>query len=304
MPAVAAGWQIYRLTHRPLDLGLVGLVQFSPGILLFLVSGHTADRVSRQRILPLCYGGFSLGSLLLLALTLHGPTSVWPIWAVLLGDGVVRAFLGPASQAFLPLLLAKNIFPTLWLGTIFKTATVLGPVWGGIVYGLAGSPRPVYATAAVAYITALALISRIRLQTLARLRSAATMATLLQGLRYIRQNQLLLGSISLDLFAVLLGGPVALLPVHANDILKTGAYGLGLLRSAPGAGAVLVAVALARFPLRRQVGLTMLSSVFGLGAFGLSRNLALSLAALMLVGACDMVSVFVRQTRVQLATPD
>jgi hypothetical protein len=186
--------------------------------------------------------------------------------------------------------------------SIFKTATVLGPVWGGIVYGLAGSPIAVYSTAAVAYVTALALISRIRLQTLARPRSAATMPTLLRDLRYIRQNQLILGSISLDLFAVLLGGAVVLLPVYANDILKTGAYGLGLLRSAPGAGAVLVAVALARFPLRRQVGLTMLSSVFGFGAFtvvfGLSRNLALSLAALMLVGACDMVSVFVRQTLV------
>jgi len=310
MQAVAVGWQIFNLTHRPLDLGLVGLAQFAPGILLFLFTGHTADRVSRQRILMACQGGFSLCSLLLLALTLHGLPSVWPIYAVLLGNGVVRAFLGPASQAFLPLLVAEEHFPNAvaWDSSIFKTATILGPVVGGLVYGMAGSPVPVYSAAALAYLTALALVSRIRLRTRLRPRSAASVAMVLEGIRYIWLNKLILGSISLDLFAVLLGGAVALLPVYASEILKTGAYGLGLLRSAPGAGAVLMAIALARFPLRRRAGLIMLYCVFGFGAFtvvfGLSRNLALSLASLVLIGACDMVSVFVRQTLVQLATPD
>jgi len=310
MQAVAVGWQIYSLTHRPLDLGLVGLAQFAPGILLFLFTGHTADRVSRQRILLACYGGFSLCSLLLLVITLLGLTVVWPIYAVLLGNGVVRAFLGPASQALLPLLVAEEHFPNAvaWDNSIFKTATILGPVAGGLVYGLSGSPIPVYSAAALAYLTALLLASMIRLPNRLLPRRAASLAIVLEGVRYIWQNKLILGSISLDLFAVLLGGAVALLPVYASEILRTGAYGLGLLRSAPGAGAVLMAVILARFPLRRRVGLPMLYSVFGFGAFtivfGLSRNLALSLAALALIGAFDMVSVFIRQTLVQLATPD
>lgn len=310
MQAVAVGWQIYGLTHRPLDLGLVGLAQFAPGVLLFLVTGHTADRVSRQRILLACYGGFSLCSLLLLALTLHGLSSVWPIYVVLLGNGVVRAFLGPASQAFLPLLVTEEHFPNAvaWDNSISKSAAILGPVAGGVVYSLAGSPVPVYSAAAVAYVTALVLASMIRLRTRVTARPAVSLAIVLEGLRYIWRNKLILGSISLDLFAVLLGGAVALLPVYASEILKTGAYGLGLLRSAPGAGGVLMAIALARFPLRRRVGLTMLGCVFGFGAFtvvfGVSRTLALSLVALALIGACDMVSVFVRQTLVQLATPD
>jgi MFS family permease len=310
MQAVAVGWQIFNLTHRPLDLGLVGLAQFAPGIFLFLLAGHSADRISRQRILLACYGGFSLCSLLLLGLTLHGVTAVWPIYVVLLGNGVVRAFLGPASQAFLPLLVTEEHFPNAvaWDSSIAKTAAILGPVAGGLVYSLARSPVPVYSAAVVAYLTALLLASRIQLRTLIRPRPAASVAIVLQGLRYIWHNKLILGSISLDLFAVLLGGAVALLPVYASEILKTGPYGLGLLRSAPGAGAVLMALALARFPLRRRVGLAMFGCVFGFGVFtlvfGLSRNLALSLLALALIGGFDMVSVFVRQTLVQLATPD
>ncbi len=310
MQAVAVGWQIFNLTHRPLDLGLVGLAQFAPGVLLFLFTGHAADRVSRQRILLACYGGFSLCSLLLLLLTLHGLTSVWPIYAVLLGNGVVRAFLGPASQAFLPLLVPQEHFPNAvaWDSSIFKTATILGPVVGGLVYGVAGSPVPVYSAAVAAYLTGLVLASMIRLQVVARPRPAASLAIVLEGLRYIWHHKLILGSISLDLFAVLLGGAVALLPVYASDILKTGAFGLGILRSAPGAGAVLMAIALAYFPLRRHVGVSMLACVFGFGVFtvvfGLSRSLWLSLPSLALIGGFDMVSVFIRQTLVQLATPD
>jgi MFS family permease len=310
MQAVAVGWQIYSLTHRPLDLGLVGLAQFAPGILLFLIAGHVADRFPRQRILEACYGGFGLCSVLLLALTLRGVVDVWPIYAVLLFNGIVRAFNGPASQAFMPLLVPAEHFPNAvtWGSSIFQAAMILGPTLGGAIYGFAASPVPVYCCSAVACLGALTLMGVIRLQPSTRPRQVASLALVLEGLRYIWRNKLILGSISLDLFAVLLGGAVALLPVYAREILNTGAYGLGILRGAPSLGAVLMAIALAHRPLRRNAGLAMFSCVFGFGvftmAFGLSRNMAVSLIALVLLGACDMVSVIIRHTLVQLGTPD
>lgn len=310
MQAVAVGWQIYGLTHRPLDLGLVGLAQFAPGMVLFLIAGHVADRLERRRILQACYGGFALCSLLLLALTLHGLAAVWPIYAVLLFNGTVRAFNGPAGQAFLPLLVPQEHFPNAvaWSSSIFQAAMILGPTLGGAIYGFGGTPVPVYLSSAVACLGALLFMSAIRLKPFVRPRQAASLAQVLEGFRYIWRHQLILGSISLDLFAVLLGGAVALLPVYASEILKAGAYGLGMLRGAPSLGAVLMAIAVAYRPLRRHAGLAMLGCVFGFGVFtivfGLSRNLALSLVALVLVGASDMVSVIVRHTLVQLATPD
>jgi MFS family permease len=310
MQSVAVGWQIYSLTHRPMDLGLVGLAQFAPGILLFLVAGHAADRIARNRILRTCYGAFSICSLLLLAITFHGLTTVWPIYAVLLLNGIVRVFNSPASQALLPLLVPNEHFPTAvaWSMSTFQMAMIFGPTAGGVIYGIAGSPIPVYCCAAIAYLIALLLMWRIRVQSAASPRTPASLTIVLEGFRYIWRNKLILGSISLDLFAVLLGGAVALLPVYAREILNTGAYGLGLLRSAPSIGAVVMAIALAHWPLRRRAGLTMLGCVFGFGVFtivfGLSRNIALSLGALVLLGACDMVSVIVRHTLVQLATPD
>ena len=310
MQAVAVAWQIYAMTHRPLDLGLVGLAQFAPGVLLFLVAGHAADRFARQRIISTCYGAFSICSALLLALALHGLASVWPIYAVLLGNGVVRSFNGPAGQAFLPLLVAEEHFPNAvtWSSSIFQAAIVLGPTAGGVIYGLSRSPVPVFCCAAAGYLTALFLMLKIRLQSPERSRRAATATLAFEGLRYIWRNKLVLGSISLDLFAVLLGGAVALLPVYARDILNVGTYGLGVLRSAPGAGAVLMALALAYRPLRRRAGITLFACVFGFGVFtlvfGLSHRLAVSMFALALLGACDMVSVIVRHTLVQLTTPD
>jgi MFS family permease len=310
MISVAVGWQIYGLTHRPLDLGLVGLAQFSPGILLFLVAGHTADRHSRQRILTICHTAFSLCALALCALTLHGLSSVWPIYAVLLANGTVRAFNGPTGQAFMPQLVAAEHFPNAvtWSASFFQVATILGPMAGGLIYGFAGSPIPVYLCAFVAYLIAVVLVSIIRLVLPARPRPPASLRIILEGLHFIWRNKLILGSISLDLFAVLLGGAVALLPIYAHEILGTGAYGLGLLRAAPGVGAVGMAITLAHFPLRRRAGLIMLYCVFGFGLsttiFGLSRNLALSLIALVCIGSLDMVSVVVRSTLVQLATPD
>ncbi len=310
MQAVAVAWQIYSTTHRPLDLGLVGLAQFAPGVLLFLIAGHTADRLPRQRIIAACYAAFSVCSALLLALALHGSAAVWPIYAVLLANGVVRAFNGPAGQAFTPLLVPPQDFPNAitWGSSMFQAATVLGPTAGGLIYGVGRNPVPVYCCSAAGYLVALILVSRIRLPRIVRPPAAATSELVLEGLRYLWRNKLILGSISLDLFAVLLGGAVALLPVYARDILNVGAYGLGMLRSAPSVGALLMALALAYRPLRRRAGLTLFACVFGFGlftvVFGLSRSVVLSLAALAMLGACDMVSVIVRHTLVQLTTPD
>lgn len=310
MQSVAVAWQVYNLTHRPLDLGLVGLAQFLPGICLFLLAGHTADLIPRQRILQTCYGGFAVCSLLLLLLTLLGVSSTIPIYGVLLLNGAVRAFNFPASQAFVPLLVAPEHFPNAvaWSSSVFQTATIAGPMLGGVLYGLTGSPILVYTCAAFCYFTALLFLSRIRLKATERKQTAASLSVVLDGLRYIWHNKLILGAVSLDLFAVLLGGAVALLPIYAREILKTGAMGLGVLRSAPGVGAVIMGLVLAHRPLQRRAGLTMLSCVFAFGAatvvFGLSRNLALSLVMLFLVGASDTVSVIVRHTMIQLSTPD
>jgi MFS family permease len=310
MQAVAVAWQVYALTHRPLDLGLVGLAQFLPGILLFLVAGQTADRFARQRILQACCAGFALCSLLLLGLTLHGLSSTFPIYCVLLLNGTVRAFNGPAGQAFLPLLVPPEFFPkaVAWNSSIFQTATIAGPVAGGLLYAWTASPTPVYGCAAIEYLAALLLLAGIHVRAAQGRRPAATYSMALEGLRYIRRNKLILGAISLDLFAVLLGGAVALLPVYAREIFKIGASGLGILRSAPAVGAVIMALAVTRWPLRRHAGAIMLWCVCGFGVFtvvfGLSRRLPLSLAALALIGACDMVSVIVRHTLIQLSTPD
>jgi MFS family permease len=310
MISVAVGWQIYSLTHRPLDLGLVGLAQFAPGVLLFLIAGHTADRHPRQSILRICYGGFAICAAVLLALTFRGILSAWPIYAVLLANGAVRAFNGPAGQAFLPQLVKPEHFPNAvtWGSSFFQTATILGPMAGGLIYGFAGSPAPVYACALIAYLIAEVLLSAIRVEIVSRKSVEEPVGMILDGLRYIWRSKLILGCMSLDLFAVLLGGAVALLPVYAREILHTGPYGLGVLRAAPGLGAVSVAILLAHYPLRRRAGLSMLYCVCGFGVstivFGLSHSLVLSLIALILTGAFDMVSVIVRSTLVQLTTPD
>ena len=310
MQAVAVGWQIYDLTHRPLDLGLVGLAQFLPGVFLFLITGHAADRYPRRRILIVCYAFFAICSALLFTFTVRGLSEIYPIYGVLLMNGVIRAFSGPTHQAFLPMLISTEDFPNAvaWGSSIFQGAMVFGPVAGGLIYGIAGSPVAVYAGAVIAYAVALLLIVTIRITAPQPRRGKVSPGMVWEGLRYIRRSQLILGAISLDLFAVLLGGAVALLPVYARTILNTGALGLGVLRAAPGLGAVLMAAILAHRPLRRNAGATMLWSVAGFGiftiVFGLSRSLPVALLALLMVGACDMVSVVVRHTLIQLSTPD
>jgi MFS family permease len=310
MQSVAIGWQVYDITKRAFDLGLVGLAQFLPGILLFLVSGHTADVVDRRKLLAACYAGFALCSLLLLGSTFRAPRSVLPIYAVLLLVGIVRAFYGPVSRALLPQLVPEEYFPSAvaWNGTFFQSATIMGPALGGAFYVVFRGASAVYLAAAATAVAALVSTLRIRSRGKARAREKVNLAAVLAGLRYIRDHRLVLGAISLDLFAVLLGGAVALLPVYAREILHTGPWGLGLLRSAPAVGAATMAIFLAHRPLRRRAGATMLWCVGGFGVFtvvfGLSRSLVLSLVSLLLVGAADMVSVVVRATLVQLATPN
>jgi MFS family permease len=310
MQAVAVGWQVYDITKRALDLGLAGLAQFLPGILLFLVSGHTSDRFDRRRVLGACYAGYALCSGLLLVIAERGVHSVRPIYAVLILLGVVRSFNGTASRSILPQLVPEEHFANAvaWNATTFQTATILGPSLGGILYALFRGPSAVYAAAMVTALGALASTFRIKTRPQARRREPMTSKTILAGLLFIWREKLVLGAISLDLFAVLLGGAVALLPVYAREILHTGPWGLGLLRTAPGVGAAVMAMALAHRPLRGRAGPTLLWSVAGFGIctiiFGVSRSLVLSLISLILLGASDMVSVIIRATLVQLRTPD
>jgi MFS family permease len=310
MQSVAIGWQIYDITHRPLDLGLVGLAQFLPPFLLFLFAGHAADRFQRKRIIMICYGAFALCSALLFMIATREVRSVAPIYAVLLLVGVVRAFNGPAGQAFMPLLVPEEHFPNAvaWGSSIFMGATILGPSLGGIIYGIAGNAKDVYISAAITFAISFLLVGAIKLQVQQRPRHTISMESVLAGFHFVWRTKLVLGAISLDLFAVLLGGAVALLPVYAREILAIGPRGLGILRAAPGVGAVVTAIVMAHWPLKRKAGLMMMWCVAGFGlftvVFGISRNIYISLFALLVIGATDMVSVIIRSTMVQLATPD
>ena len=310
MQAVAVGWQVYDISKRALDLGLVGLAQFLPGILLFLVSGHTSDRFDRRKVLGTCYAGYALCSGLLLFLALRDAHSVRPIYAVLILLGVVRSFNGTASRSILPQLVPDEHFANAvaWNATTFQAATILGPSLGGILYAAFHGPSAVYACAALTAVGAVVSTFRIKTRPQERRREPMTLTTVFAGLHFIWREKLILGAISLDLFAVLLGGAVALLPVYAREILHTGPWGLGLLRTAPGVGAAVMAVALAHRPLRGRAGPTLLWSVAGFGIctilFGVSTSLVLSLISLIFLGAADMVSVIIRATLVQLRTPD
>src|SRR6202522_404832 len=310
MQAVAVGWQVYDITKRAFDLGMVGLAQFLPGILLFLVSGHASDRFERRKVLSACYVGYALCSGLLLFVAVRGAHSVRPIYAVLILLGVVRSFNGTASRSILPQLVPEEHFPNAvaWNATTFQAATILGPSLGGILYALFHGPSAVYAGAMLTAVGALVSTFRIKTRPQARRREPTTLKTVLAGLHFIWREKLILGAISLDLFAVLLGGAVALLPVYAREILHTGPWGLGLLRTAPGVGAAVMAVALAHRPLGGRAGVTLLWSVAGFGVFtilfGVSHSLVLSLVSLILLGASDMISVIIRATLTQLRTPD
>jgi MFS family permease len=310
MQTVAIGWQVFALTARPLALGLVGLFQFLPGLLCFLPAGHAADRFDRKRLIALCYVGMAICSLLLLLISLRQQQSVRAIYGVAALLGFVRAFYGPAGRSILPRLVSEEHFPNAvaWASMVFQSATILGPAAGGLIYAAFRRPTAVYGTSCASAIFAIAAILRVKASTkIGPSGEDEGLARVLAGLRYIWREKLILGSISLDLFAVLLGGAAALLPAYAV-LLKTGPWGLGILRAAPGVGAVVMAIVVAYRPIRRRAGVTMLWCVVGFGVstilFGLSRSLTLSLVSLFLVGATDMVSVIVRSTLLQVATPD
>lgn len=308
--SVSVGWEIYDITRDPLYLGYVGLVQFLPPLLLVLVTGLAADRFNRRLIMASCLVLEALCALGLLLFTLSKPSDVTPVFGILAVLGVARAFMNPASDALAPNLVPKQaIAHAISLTTmIWQVANIAGPVAGGLLYGLAGEVAYGVALALVAVAASLVIAMGRVPQTREEGKEETTLGSLFAGFHFIRREKLVLGAISLDLFAVLLGGAVALLPVYARDILDVGPWGLGLLRAAPGVGAVAMALYLARYGIKDHAGriLFVFVALFGFFTmvFGLSTSVPLSIAALVLMGACDMVSVYIRETLLQLWTPD
>lgn len=317
--SVAVAWQVYSMTHRAIDLGYTGLVQFIPGLLFLLPAGHVADRFDRRMIILICYGLQVLCTLGLLLLVLTDVQGVLPIFVVLFFVGTARTFAGPANSALIPHLVPEEHFvnAVTWGATIFQFATIIGPALGGVLFTLPVEHIPQGAAlqgAGIVYVfTLLTLAWALLLVGLMHTRigrmehKALSLKVVLAGFQYMGRSPLLFGAASLDLFAVLLGGAVALTPIFANDILHTGPRGLGLLRAAPAAGAVAMSLFMARFPFRRRAGLRLFVSVAIFGAavvvFGLSRNLSLSLGVLFIAGMVDAVSVIIRGSLLQLATP-
>ncbi len=307
--SVSVGWQVYDITRNPLFLGLVGLAQFLPALLLVLVTGLASDTFPRQRIMQVALVAEVLCATALLGLaSISGAHEVWPIYLVLITLGTARAFMGPAGGS-----LAPNLVPPVALSnavamnaTAWQLASIIGPVFGGLLYGL--GPYIAYGTAGALAITAFVSISFVRAPAQNRSGEPTTIGTLLAGFQYIFQQKVVLGAISLDLFAVLMGGAVALMPVFARDVLEAGPLGLGLLRAAPGLGAIVCALWLAKFPVRDHAGVILFIFVAGFGfftmLFGLSTSIWFSVPLLALIGACDMVSVSIRETIMQLWTPD
>jgi MFS family permease len=307
--SIAVAWQVYELTRRPLDLGYVGLAQFLPGILLFLVVGHAADRFDRRRILEICQVGYFSLTAFLWWYSRQSHLSVHVILLAMLGIGVVRAFSGPASQALMPQIVPPEVFQSAvaWGSSLFMMANIIGPTVGGVVYAAAKGATMVYLVAGMLYLGALTCTAMMHIRTGRMDKEELSLNTVLAGFKYVWQKKVVLGSISLDLFAVLLGGAVALLPIFANEVLHVGSWGLGILRSAPAIGAAIMGGLLAFRPLRKRSGRIMFFavSIFGLATvvFGFSKSFWVSLVSLFFVGASDMVSVIIRSTLVQITTP-
>jgi MFS family permease len=306
--AVAVGWQIYALTHSALDLGLAGLVQFAPSALLMFPAGHAADRYARDRVVLVCSTLEALAAAYLAWSSYTGHVTVHAIYAALAVFGVASAFDSPASAALLPAVTSEE---ELQRGTALSTgawqfAAIAGPAAGGLLYAIA--PTAPYLVMFALSLSSAVLIGTMKTRILERIKEPPTLATLFAGVIFVRRNPAMLGTISLDLFAVLLGGATALLPIYARDILHTGPWGLGVLRGVPSLGALLMTAVLARHPINKGAGLKMFQAVivFGLATvvFGISRQLWISIIALAVMGAADTVSVVVRSSLVQLATPD
>jgi MFS family permease len=306
--AVAVGWQIYELTGSAFDLGMVGLVQFLPTGVLVFVAGHAADRYDRRRVVQICQIAQGLAAAFLAWGTFAGWITVPQIFAVIAVFGTATAFESPAAAALLPAVVPPGMLQraTAVSTGAFQIATITGPALGGFAYALA--PAAPYAAMAAFWIASGLFAGAIRLQSSVIAREPPTLAALFAGVGFVRGNPAILGTISLDLFAVLLGGATALLPIYSRDILQTGPWGLGVLRAAPAVGALLMTLVLSRFPINRRVGMRMFQAVIVFGVatmvFAVSRSMAVSVAALTLMGAADTVSVVIRLSLVQLATPD
>jgi MFS family permease len=305
---VAVGWQIYDLTGSALDLGIVGLVQFIPSALLVFIAGHAADRYDRKRVAQICQLAEAVVAALLAWGTFAGWLTVPEIFTALTVFGITAAFEVPAGGALLPSVVPEGTLQraTAFSSGAFQAAAISGPALGGIAYAIA--PGASYLLMAMCSLLAAISSGMIRLQKPVEIQEPPTFDDLFAGAGFVRHNPAILGTISLDLFAVLLGGATALLPIYAHDILQTGPWGLGVLRAAPAVGALLMTAVLARHALNRRVGMRMFQAVivFGLATvlFALSHAIWLSVLALLVMGAADMISVVIRTSLVQLATPD
>ena len=308
MQVVAVGWQVYAMTGNPLDLGLVGLFQFLPTLALVLVAGHVVDNNDRKTVL---FGALSVEMTAVAALfllTMAGALSPHAIFAVVALIGLAKSFEGPANQAILSATVPLEDLPNAvaWQSSGVQVAQISGPALGGLLY-IAG-PAAVYGVSTAMLVLSVLLIAACRPRPVTMTKRAMSLSSMLAGAAFIRSRPEILGAISLDLFAVLLGGATALLPIYARDVLFVGPWGLGLLRSAPALGALAMAMVITRWGVKRNAGRWMLIAVAGFGvatiAFGLSADPLLSFVALLAVGATDQVSMFVRQTLIQLSTPD
>jgi MFS family permease len=308
MLGVAVAWQMYALTGSAFDLGLVALMQFLPAAALMLVAGQIADRYHRRRLLQICQVVEALAAATLAVGSLSGWVSKEFILAAVFVFGVGRAFDAPTQQTLLPAVVPLSLFPRAVAASASTTqlATIVGPALGGLLYALA--PAVPYAVCCTLFVASVVLLAFVHVERPLSTRTPANLAAFFAGISYIRRNPIVLGVISLDLFAVLLGGTTALLPIFADEIFNAGPQGLGLLRAAPAVGALTIMALLTQRPLTRHVGRIMFVSVacFGLATivFAASKSFALSMAALTVLGAADAVSVVIRMTLVQLETPD
>ncbi len=306
---VTIGWELYERTRAPLALGLIGLVQLLPVVLLALPAGHAADRFDRKRVMIAMTLLLALGSLGLTWLS-YTAGALWLIYGCLLLIGVARAFQNPASGALLSQVVPPEHFTNAatWESSAWQASAIIGPALGGLIIAARQSATLVYAVNVVVLVLLALLLVRLRPRPIARADEEVTLRSLFAGLRFVWDTKIILAAITLDMFAVLLGGATALLPIFARDILQVGATGLGWLRAAPAIGAVLAALAIAYLPPFKRAGWTLLAVVAGFGlatiAFGLSRSFGLSLAMLALLGALDNISVVIRSTLVLTRTPD
>jgi MFS family permease len=308
MQAVAIGWQVYALTGSAFALGMVGLAQFVPVLLLSLAAGHVADRYDRRRVVQICQLIEASAGILLAAGVAGGWLRAGGIFGIVALIGAARAFEAPTLSAIMPGLVSEAELQqgSAWTASANQTASIVGPAFGGLLYAF-GPPIP-FALAATLYLVASVLVSLIRIERVTAAREPISLASVFSGISFIRRNPAILGAISLDLFAVLLGGATALLPVFARDVLKTGVWGLGILRAAPAVGALVMSTILVHRPLNRRAGRTMFTAVilFGMATimFAISRSILLSVGALCVLGAADVISVVIRFSLVQANTPD